>query len=278
MADELWSHTQKGKRALQKEEYEKAYDHFSDAVASEPTNQEAQYNKALALTYLQRGDEAETILSGLSFEDSTKESDKFYTQALIAEAQGDGAAQQKDYGNARKAYQNSLQKYAQSMITDPQNSDARNNIEILGYKIGQLPPEQEQDKKDQQDQNDDKNKEDKKDQNKEEKKDDKNEDQNDQENKDKDKKDEEKSDEEQEKQDQEEKKDSSDNQQEEPQEEDKQEKPEEKQPQQSPEEQAQEEQERQNALQQIMQYADDAKELNKPPKKKVVPVANGKEW
>ena len=301
-ADELWSYTQRGKKALKNENYEEAYDIFSDGLAVDPDNPAAQYNKALALTHLGRGDEAMKILEGLTFEESKLQSEVAYTEANIYEQAGDAAVQKKDIATAKKAYQGALQKNAESYALNPKNSDARYNLETVGTKLAQLPQDDQKDQnkddqnkddknkddknKDKQDknkdqQNQDKNKNDdsdkndnQKDQDKQEQQDDQNKDQNKDENKDNKDEDQNKNDQ----KDQQDKEDQDKDQQNSEDQEKENEQKEEQQPQgQSPEEQ-QAEQDMQNALQQIMQYADDAKDLNKPPTKKVRPVSNGKEW
>ena len=289
-ADALWSYTKEGKKALKNEEYEKAYDIFSDALALDPENSAAQYNKALALTHLGRGDEAQKILQELTFEDPIRQSEVAYTQANILEQVGDAALQKQDGATAKKAYHGALQKNAESFSLNPKNGDARYNLETIAQKIAQLPPEEENKDKQDQDKNDDKNddnKDKKQDQNKDQNKD--KQDPNDQ-NKSDEKQDQDKKDDPQENQDQqdqdkneeEDQQNKEDQDQQDEQEQEQKKGDEEKEDDAAPQEQSAEEQraeqEQQNALQQIMQYADDAKDLNKPPTQKVRPVSNGKEW
>jgi tetratricopeptide (TPR) repeat protein len=253
--DELRDLTSKGISAFKKNDYEKALEYFNEAAQKYPTSSEAKFNKGLTLGASGNAKEAEALLSSVKFDKDDKNAEVFYARARIAEAVGDALAsnqQQPNFAQAKKAYQTARSLYAQSLDL---KKDKRtiNNIELLSQKIKKLPEQEEQNQDNQENKDDNKDKQDKQDNQENKDNQDKNDNQ--------DEKDGEQNEQEQNEQEQ--------NEQNEQNEEDKQ------------QEQNQEEQNEekvQDAMRLLEHYADDAKELNKPPLQKAVPPANGKDW
>ena len=238
--DELRNLTNRGTSAFKKGDYEKALEYFNEAAQKYPTNNEARFNKGLALSAVGNAQEAEATLSGVRFDKDDKNAKVLYTRARIAEAVGDNMAgneQQPNFAQAKKSYKKALSLYAQSLDLKKDKKTAGNMINLI-KKVKELPEqeEQEQDKqdnKDNKDKNNDKNKQ----------------------------------------QDDEQNEQEQDKKQEQEQNEQNQEEQQEKEQQ-----QAQDEEKNQDAMRLLEYYADDAKELNKPPVQKVVPAVSGKDW
>lgn len=230
--DELRDLTNKGISAFKKNDYEKALEYFNEAVQKYPMNNEARFNKGLALGASGNAKEAEAILSNVRFDKIDKNAEVLYTRARIAEAVGDALAgneQQPNFTQAKKAYQTARTLYAQSLDLK-KDKKAINNIEILAQKIKRIPEQEEQS----QDNQDNKDNEDKQNE--------------------------------------------SDDKKEQNQEQEQNEQNEEQEQEQNQQEQEQDEEKIQDAMRLLEHYADDAKELNKPPLQKAVPSANGKDW
>jgi cobalamin biosynthesis protein CobT len=260
--------TNKGTKAYKKGDFEAAAQIFTAALEKYPNSQEARFNKGIAMGA--KGDAlgAETTLSRVKFDGNDRKADNLnanvlYSRARIAEGLGDAAManqQQPNIAEAKKSYEQARKLYADALDLQWNKKEIQkivNNTEILSQKIKNLPPEQEQDK-----QNNDENK-DNQEQNKDENK----------ENEDK---------QEQEKQENEQNQDNSQdstqqNQQDSTQQEQNQDENEQSEQEQQ-QEQEQKDEEMRDAIMMLEHYADDAKELNRPPRQKAVPAQNGKDW
>lgn len=257
-ADELRSLTNKGIAAFKKENYAAALEYFSAAVEKFPMSNEARFNKGLALGASGNAKDAETMLSSVKFDKPEQNAEVLYSRARIIEAVGDAAAtneQQPNVGEAKKAYQQARALYAQALdLRTDKKARKRtiNNIEILSQKIKNL-PEEEQKQDENQNENNDENKDNQ--DKKEEQKQDENKDNQQEQDKedDENKEDEQKQDEEQQNNEQEENE-------------------------QQEQQQSEQEEQIEDAIRLLEHYADDAKELNKPPVQKAIPANNGKDW
>ena len=245
-SDELRSLTNRGISAYKKGNFEKALEFFGSALEKYPLSNEARFNKGLALGATGNAKEAEAMLSSVRFDRADRNAEVLFARARIAEAVGDAALSNQEQPNiseARKAYQAARSLYAQSLDLKRDRKTV-NNIEILSQKIKHLPEEdpneQNEQNQDGQDDNDNQDKQD-------------NQDNND------------------DRQNQDEKNDgdNQDNQQNEKNEEDEQQR----------EQRQREEDERiEDAIRLLEHYADDARELNRPPVQKAIPPADGRNW
>lgn len=253
--DELRSLTGKGISAYKKGDFATALQYFNEAAEKYPMDAKARFNKGIALGATGNAKEAETMLSSVKFENDEQNAEVLYSRARIAEAAGDAAVQneqQPNIGEAKKAYQAARALYAQALDLQKDKKARKrtiNNIEILTQKIKNLPEEQEQENE----QNDENKDDSKNDENKDNQQDKNNENQ----------------DENNENEENEQNKD-----------ENQQENQENNEDEQEQQEQQQREQDEQieDAIRLLEHYADDAKELNKPPLQKAVPAENGKDW
>ena len=243
-ADEVYSKNRKGNDYYKKEKFDDALKEYDDALLVAPADTLLKMNRGSTLYRLGRLIEADSAYSGtLSMADRRKRADAHYNLGNIQFKEGDLLMQNGGQG-ADEKYKAALQNYIAALDLKPDDKDAKWNIELTQKRIKlqeqQQKNQEKQDKnKDNKDKNQDQNK-----QNQNER--DKQEQQKQDKNKDQDKKDENKNQ-------QQDQNAQNDKQQQEPP------KP---QPQENKDDMKKKEAERI-----IMQFADDADSLNKPPKK-----------
>lgn len=252
--DELRTLTNRGISAFKKGEFATALEHFTAAVEKFPASNEARFNKGLALGATGNVKEANAMLSSVRFDNDARNAEALFARARIFEAVGDAALmneQQPNPGEARKSYNQARSLYAQALDLQ---SDRRarqrtiNNIEILSQKIRHLP---EEDPNEQNEQGDDNQKNDEN----QDKQNDKNDDNQDGEN-----------DDNQQNNDENRQNNEQNNEQNE-------------EDQRKREQEQREQDERiEDAIRLLEHFADDARELNRPPAQKAVPPDNGRNW
>jgi Ca-activated chloride channel homolog len=249
-ADEVYSKNKKGNDNYKKEKYDNALKEYEDALLIAPSDSLLKMNRGSTLYRLGRFQEADSAYTGtLSLQNKRKRADAHYNLGNIRFKEGDMLMQGGGQG-ADEKYKAALQNYIAALDLRPDDKDAKWNIELTQRRI-KLQQEQQKNKQDQ-DKND-KNKDNKEDKNK---------DQKNQNKKDQDKQDKDKQDKNQDQNKKDENK--QDKQQDQNSQNDKQQQePPKPQPQEKKEDMKKKEAERI-----IMQYADDADSLNKPPKKK----------
>ena len=279
-ADEVWSHTDKANGLLKKGKADQAVVEYDAALKKSPADQKLLFNKA---TGLYRQKKYEEAVAG--FEAAAQSSDTAlahrarYNAGNACYKSGENLAGSQDPQETQKAqaaFKKAAEHYSSVLSATPKDTDAKWNLEMAVKRMKEM----EQKNKDQQKNNDDKNKQDqnkdKNDQNNDKKdskdgddKNDQNQDKNDK-NKDQDKKNQ---DEQKKEGDQKKDQDKQNPSQNDPKKDPGSKKPEENKPQPTP-------QEKQAAEQLLMQYADEARDLNKPPKQvKAVPAGRPeKDW
>ncbi len=246
-ADETYSKNKKANRLFDQGKYEEALALYEEALLASPEEKKLAVNKGSAQFRLNDFSGAEeSYSSALTLEDKKARADALYNIGNVYNVQGDQLASS---GNqqAMDKYKAARESYIKALDLRSNDRDAKWNLQITQEKIKQLEQQQKnQDNKDQSKNNQDKNnqqnnKDNKNDNDKNEQKDQQNQNNNqDQQNK----KDEQQKQEQQNKQDQ-----------------DKNQQQQQPQPDKPEKEPAKEE-----ALRLLRQYADDDKELNKPPK------------
>jgi Ca-activated chloride channel family protein len=239
-ADEVFSKNRKGNDYYKKEKFDDALKEYEDALLVAPADTLLRMNRGSTLYRLGRLTEADSAYSGtLSMSNRRKRADAHYNLGNIQFKEGDMLMQSGGQG-ADEKYKAALQNYIAALDLKPDDKDAKWNIELTQRRIKQQ--EQQQKNQDKQDKNKD-NKDKKQDQKNKQDQNKKDQDKN----KDQDKKDENKN---QQQQDQNAQND--------------------KQRQEPPKPQPQKnnnDMKKKEAERIIMQFADDADSLNKPPKK-----------
>jgi Ca-activated chloride channel homolog len=254
-ADEVYTKNQKGNTLYKNGKFDDALKQYDDALLISPTDTLLKMNRGSTLFRLGRLGEADTAYTeALALKNKQKRADALYNLGNIQFREGDQLMQSGDQ-NAGEKYKSALQNYIASLDLRPYDKNAKWNIELTQRRIKQQEQQQKNQNKNKNDQNKkDQNKQDKnkQDQNNKDKQDkDKNKDKQDK-NQDQNKKDQNKQDQDKNKENQDQNQKQNDKQQQQPQ----------PQPQDKKEAMKKKEAERI-----IVQFADDADSLNKPPKK-----------
>jgi Ca-activated chloride channel homolog len=251
-ADEVFTKNKRGNDNYKKGKYDDALKEYDDALLIAPADTLLKMNRGSALYRLGRFQEADSSYAGtLAMKNKRKLADAHYNLGNIQFKEGDMLMQGGGQG-ADEKYKSALQNYIASLDLRPDDKDAKWNIELTQRRI-QL---QEQQQKNQQ--NKDKNKD---------KKQDKNQKQNDQNKSNQDKNDQKKND--QDKKDQKQDQDKKDrNRQDEQKQGQKNDQQQQEPPKPQPQQDKKEDMKKKEAERIIMQFADDADSLNKPPRKK----------
>jgi len=149
-ADELRRHTNRGTAALRRGDTQAALEHFTAALESSPTSNEAKFNRALALAATGNTEEAETVLADINFEKNEQNIMVLNLRAKISEMVGDLFAQndaQPDFAKARTAYEKARALYSQSLDLNPRTANHQTyikaRIENLSNKIRNLPEDEQ---------------------------------------------------------------------------------------------------------------------------------------
>ncbi|MCL1945586.1 MAG: tetratricopeptide repeat protein [Chitinivibrionia bacterium] len=259
-ADELKTLTDKGISALKKGDGEKALEYFNEAVEKYPASNEAKFNKGLLLAATGDVKQSDEILSQIKFDKNEKNINALNLRAKIAETVGDFSManeQQPNISQAKTAYQKARSFYAEALDLNPKNKKQKDyfqlRIENLSKKIRELPENQDEQNENEQNK-DDKN--DKKKDNKDEQNKDNKENNDDKDEQNKDEQNEQQQNEQNKEDENEEQKQNEQNEQE--------------------QQKEQNEEKMKDAVRLLEHYADDAKELNKPPLQKEIPTE--KDW
>jgi Ca-activated chloride channel family protein len=250
VADEVYTKNKRGNDNYKKEKYEEALNEYADALLIAPSDSLLKMNRGSTLYRLGRLQEADSAYAGtLSMADRRKRADAHYNLGNIQFSEGDLLMQGGGQG-ADEKYKAALQCYIAALDLRPDDKDAKWNIELTQRRIKQQ--EQQQKNQDKQDNNKDKK--------------DRNQDQNKQ---NQDKQDREKQDKDQDRNKKDEGRNNEKNQSQKNNQQ--QQEPPKPQPQENKDDMKKKEAERI-----IMQFADDADSLNKPPKKKGLGVMQRK--
>lgn len=252
LADEVYSKNKKGNEQYKKGNYEEALKQYGDALLLAPGDKALKMNRGSALYRLGNYGEAENEYNGaLSLEDKKKLAEAHYNMGNIQFRLGEELARSGGQGATEK-YKSALEHYIKALDLQPHDKDTKWNIELAQRRIKQQEQQQQQNKQNKQDKDEKKNQnkqqeQDKKEQQDQEKKDQENKQEQNKQDQDKKDHDQKKQDEQNQNQDQ-----SKQNQ-------------DQKQPQPQPNK---DDMKKEEARRIIMQFADDADTLNKPPKQK----------
>jgi tetratricopeptide (TPR) repeat protein len=267
-ADAVYTKNKKANKLYEQGTYEEALKTYDDALLEAPGNKQLQMNKGSTLYRMGQFDKAEeNYKTAQDIEDPKVRGAILYDLGNTYNMQGDQLAKA---GNqqAMDKYKAARDSYIKALDAQPRDKDSKWNLQLTQQKIKQFEQQQkqQQQQKNNQDKNQKQDKQDQKNQNQDQDKDKKDQDKQQQQ----DKQDKEKKDQDKEKQQQQQ-------QQQEQQNKDNDQNKEKQAPQ--PQEQKKQEMEKQQALQLLMQYSDDAKDLNKPQKKmKVAGKKTEKDW
>jgi tetratricopeptide (TPR) repeat protein len=238
-ADEVFSKNKKANDLYKQGNYKEALKLYEDAQLLSPSDSKLKMNQGSAHYKLGDYAKADELYSGaLSTDDKKVLADAHYNLGNILYKQAE-KIQQSGGQDVQEKYKNALQNYIKSLEINPDNLDAKWNLQLAHQRIKQLEQQQQQQNKDNKDNKDQKN------------------DQNDQKKNDQDKNQDQKK-EDQEQKDQEKKQD---------QQKEQQDKKEEQQQSEMKESKDQKEMDKEDARRLIELYADDADSLNKPQKK-----------
>ena len=155
-ADQLWSLTNKGNKALKKEDFQGAFESFDKAAKLYPDNKEAQYNRALSMAGVGKFEEAKSAFDAIKFDDNVKNSEISYNRGRLADYGGDFAVKSKKVKEAKELYKEAIKQYANAIDLNSGATDAIKNIEVVSKKLKSLP--KPKDNKDKKNNKDDKNK------------------------------------------------------------------------------------------------------------------------
>jgi tetratricopeptide (TPR) repeat protein len=252
-ADKVYTQNKKANKLYEQGNYDDALEIYHDALLESPENKKLSMNKGSAYYQLEEYEKAkENYERALSVEDQKAKASLLYNMGNVLNKQGDQLASSGSQ-EAMEKFKAARDSYIHSLDIDPNDKDAKWNLQLTQMKIKEMEKQQQQQQN--KDNKDNKDQKDRKDQDKQQQ--DRNKDKQDQkkdQRQDKDKQDKEK-----------EKKQQQQNQQK--QEEEK--KQSEEKPAPKPEK-SEEEMKKEEAMRLLMQYADDADELNKPKKKAAV--------
>jgi hypothetical protein len=253
-ADKVYDKNKKANKLYEQGKYEDALEIYHDALLESPENKKLSMNKGSAHYRLEEYDKAqESYERSLSVEDQKTRAELLYNMGNVLNKQGDRLASSGS-PEAMEKYKAARDSYINSLDIDPDDRDAKWNLQLTQMKIKEMEKQQQQNK----DNKDNKDKRDQKDQDKQQKeKQDNNKDKHDQE-----------KDQQQEQKKQEKDREKKQQQQDRQKQEEEQKKAGEK-PQPKPEK-SKEDMKKEEAMRLLMQYADDADELNKPKKKAAV--------
>ena len=128
---------QAGNDFYKQQQYDKAIDEYKKALTAEPGNAKAKFNLANTLT--KQGKQGEAMRSYTEIADNTKEaelkSSAFYNKGVILSQQ--------------KRLEESIELYKNALRQNPQDKDARENLQkaLLELKKKPPPPKKQDDKK-----------------------------------------------------------------------------------------------------------------------------------
>jgi Ca-activated chloride channel homolog len=250
-ADEVYAKNKKGNDYYKKEKFDDALKQYDDALLVAPSDTLLKMNRGSTLYRLGRFQEADSAYAGtLSMKNRRKLADAHYNLGNIQFKEGDMLMQGGGQG-ADEKFKSALQNYIAALDLRPDDKNAKWNIELTQRRIKQ----QEQQQKNQK--NQDKNKDNKQD---------KKQNQNDQDKNDQNKNKQDKQN--QEKQDKKQDRDKKDNDKNNEQNQNSKNDQQQQEPPKPRPQDKKEDMKKKEAERIIMQFADDADSLNKPPKKK----------
>jgi len=136
-SSEAEKNIQAGNDFYKQQQYDKAIDEYKKALTAEPGNAKAKFNLANTLT--KQGKQGEAMRSYTEIADNTKEaelkSSAFYNKGVILSQQ--------------KRLEESIELYKNALRQNPQDKDARENLQkaLLELKKKPPPPKKQDDKK-----------------------------------------------------------------------------------------------------------------------------------
>lgn len=116
-AQEADRHIQRGNDLYKQQQYPQAELAYNEALVSEPNNTTARFNQANALYKQNKADEAIRVLNDLAFKtnDASIKSKAYYNKGAILSAQ--------------KKLEESIEAYKESLRQEPNDKDARENLQ-----------------------------------------------------------------------------------------------------------------------------------------------------
>ena len=157
--DEVYTKNQKANKLFNEGKYEEALKLYEDALLLSPADKALKMNKGSALYRLDDYQKAqEEYLEALTHEDKKIRANAHYNLGNILFREGE---QMYKSGNpqANEKFKNALEHYIQSLDLNPNDKDAKWNLQLAHQMIQQL--EQDQDEQDDQDDQDKQDKQDK---------------------------------------------------------------------------------------------------------------------
>lgn len=131
---------QKGNNLYKQKQYEPAAKAYDEALAKDPSNRTARFNKANTSYRLSKSDEAAKDFSDLAFKGNTpgEKSGAYYNEGVVLSNQ--------------KKLEESIEAYKNALRQDPNDKDARENLQkaLLELKKKNPPPKKDDKKKQQQ--------------------------------------------------------------------------------------------------------------------------------
>jgi Ca-activated chloride channel family protein len=269
VADAAYTKNKKANKLYSQQKYQEALTLYDEALLASPKDKRLAINKGSAQFMLGKFDSAQMSYDeAQSVKEPNAKTTLLYNlgNAFLAQAQQGG---QGNPEQAKELLEKAKKNYIKALDVDPSDEDSKWNLEIVQYLLKQNEEQQknQQQNKDQKNQDNKNGQQQQQDQqNKDQQNQNKDQQQQDQQNKDQQKQDQQKQNEQQ-KQDQKDQQKKDEQQQPKP--------DENKKPEQRPmtpaemQQKKEEEAKKQDAVRLLLQYSDDAKELNKPPKQKI---------
>lgn len=128
---------QRGNDLYKQQQYQQAEAAYSEVIENDPNNATAKYNRSLAVQKQGRSDEAVRAFDDLAFKTDNKEikANSYYNKGAILSSQ--------------KKLEESIEEYKKALRQDPNDKQARENLQKALFELKKKTPKKEDNKKQQ---------------------------------------------------------------------------------------------------------------------------------